>query len=365
MQLLICRRAWSPTGGAERYIRRLTGRLAETGIPAGLVTGTDWPEAAWGGHELIRIPGDARAFARGVVALKARRPEALFFAFDRIPGADLFRAGDGLHAAWLDRLRAEEGALADWLRRRRGRQRRLLTLERELFDTPSPPRIIANSRMVAAEIRQAFAIPADHLTVIPNGFDPPVLSDAQRAARRAAVRQALGCRPADTLALFLGSGWKRKGAQAAVDAVRSLARRDLHLALAGKGRAARTDDPRIHSVGPLADPTDHLLAADLFVLPTLYDPFSNACLEAAAFGLPVLTTDANGFAEVLTEHPAAGETIPLPREPRRWARALERWRDPERRRAAQPALAAIRKHYTVSRNQQATADFIRRCFPSA
>ena len=41
-------------------------------------------------------------------------------------------------------------------------------------------------------------------------------------------------------------------------------------------------------------------AVDVFVLPTIYDPFSNACLEALAAGLPVLTTTANGFAEILT-----------------------------------------------------------------
>jgi len=38
-------------------------------------------------------------------------------------------------------------------------------------------------------------------------------------------------------------------------------------------------------------------ASDAFILPTLYDPCSNATLEAAACGLPVITTEANGAAE--------------------------------------------------------------------
>jgi UDP-glucose:(heptosyl)LPS alpha-1,3-glucosyltransferase len=37
------------------------------------------------------------------------------------------------------------------------------------------------------------------------------------------------------------------------------------------------------------------------VLPTIYDPFSNAALEALAAGLPVITTRANGFSEIMRE----------------------------------------------------------------
>ena len=39
--------------------------------------------------------------------------------------------------------------------------------------------------------------------------------------------------------------------------------------------------------------------ADLFVLPTLYDPFSNSCLEALACGCPVITTCSNGASECI------------------------------------------------------------------
>ena len=38
---------------------------------------------------------------------------------------------------------------------------------------------------------------------------------------------------------------------------------------------------------------------DIFILPTVYDPFSNASLEAMAAGLPVITTRANGCSEII------------------------------------------------------------------
>lgn len=39
--------------------------------------------------------------------------------------------------------------------------------------------------------------------------------------------------------------------------------------------------------------------SDVFVLPTIYDPFSNATLEAMASGLPVVTTSCNGASELI------------------------------------------------------------------
>ena len=49
-----------------------------------------------------------------------------------------------------------------------------------------------------------------------------------------------------------------------------------------------------------AEPERAYSAADAFVLPTIYEPFSNACLEALASGLPVITTQANGASEIFT-----------------------------------------------------------------
>jgi UDP-glucose:(heptosyl)LPS alpha-1,3-glucosyltransferase len=42
-------------------------------------------------------------------------------------------------------------------------------------------------------------------------------------------------------------------------------------------------------------------AADVFALPTLYDPFPNAALEAWACGLPVVTSTDCGAAELVVE----------------------------------------------------------------
>jgi UDP-glucose:(heptosyl)LPS alpha-1,3-glucosyltransferase len=61
---------------------------------------------------------------------------------------------------------------------------------------------------------------------------------------------------------------------------------------------------RVLFFGSQQDVKPFYALADAFVLPTLYDPFSNAVLEAMACGLPVITSSKAGVAELLTD----GET---------------------------------------------------------
>jgi UDP-glucose:(heptosyl)LPS alpha-1,3-glucosyltransferase len=60
-------------------------------------------------------------------------------------------------------------------------------------------------------------------------------------------------------------------------------------------------DDRVMFLGAQADVKPFYGAADVFALPTLYDPFPNAALEALACGLPIVTTSTCGAAELVTD----------------------------------------------------------------
>jgi len=72
------------------------------------------------------------------------------------------------------------------------------------------------------------------------------------------------------------------------------------------------------------------------VLPTKFDPFSNATAEALACGLPVITTATNGVSELVTEG-REGFIAPDPHDIGALGRALERMLDADRSRMAEAA----------------------------
>ena len=331
---------------------RLVRGLKSQGINTTLLTDGSWPGDAWPGDDRIVLESSSPAsFAEAVTRHRAGHPDALLFSFERIPCADVFRAGDGVHTAYLQRQASEGNPLATWFRKIRRHHRETCRLERELFTTNDRLHVICNSAMVAGELQTIFGFPENRTTLIYNGFTPKAWDAEEQAEARTSIRRKHGIPDDAPVILFVGSGWKRKGATPLVDAFRQLERDDAHLIMVGKGRLKGTTPPRVHLTGPVPAPRDYYLAADVFALPTLYDPFSNACLEAAAYGLPVLTTDGNGFAEALTRFPGTGDIVPNPRNPSEWRQVLTRWLD---QKADPEALRSLVEAHTIDRNVDQT-----------
>jgi len=122
------------------------------------------------------------------------------------------------------------------------------------------------------------------------------------------LREFLAIPLTDRVLIFVGSGFRRKGLRATLEALSELDPA-IRLIVVGKDRlrpyrtlARRLGiEKRVHFTGPVVQTEQYYNASELFVFPTIYEPFSNVCLEAMTVGLPVVTSRINGASEVVTE----------------------------------------------------------------
>ena len=353
MKIGLVRRGYARTGGAEIYLRR----FAETAVAAGhecVLFSEQWPRVAWPFAHLQVVSDSPKKFADALAALRPHDECDFLFSLERIWTCDAYRAGDGVHAAWLERRARFEPFWKPWLRQYNAKHRETLALEKHLFGPDGARLVIANSRMVQTEIVQHFGYPAERIHVVHNGVPPfTVPPEARQQTRR-----ELGLRDEDFAVLFAGSGWERKGLRFAIEAMNAARLPHATLLVTGRGNErAMPRSPRVRFLGPVKDMPRYLAAADAFLLPTLYDPFSNACLEALAAGLPVITTAHNGFAEIIAPG-VEGEVVAQPDAIAALAAALEKWSDPARRAAIRPRLLALGAQFSIAENVRQTVAII-------
>lgn len=349
------RRGFSRSGGAEAYLTRLASGVTAAGHEAQLFTGVEWPDTGWPYGNVVRVNGESPLrFADELERLRLSASCDISMSLERVWRCGVYRAGDGVHAAWLQR-RARPASAWRWVRNALNRKHSaILRLEQALFRKGGAGRVIANSTMVKQEITQFYGYPADLIDVVPNGVPIEQFQFDQEA--REASRRVLQLDREDIAVLFMGSGWERKGLAHALHAIEKLDSQHLKLLVAGRGNARRYRSRRAQFLGEITDTAAIYRASDIFVLPTLYDPFSNACLEALASGLPVVTTRNNGFAEII-EDGIHGTIIDEPNFDS-VADAITFWWDKARRLAARASILERAAQFDISVNVARTLEIL-------
>jgi len=224
-------------------------------------------------------------------------------------------------------------------------------------------RAAAVSEGVADEFRAAY--PGIPVVVTPNGVD--LERFAADTTVRAEVRAEAGIGPDDVVVLFVGGDWVRKGLAIAVRAVGRLARQGapVHLWVVGRGDADRfrnlaADEKiadRVTFFGFRGDRERFFQAADVFTLPTAYETFCIVAFEAAAAGLPVVTTRVNDVGALVRD--GTGGAL-VDRDPDAFADALAPLvADAERRVTDGSAARARAQRYTWDASAASVLDLYR------
>ena len=318
MRVALVRQRYNPYGGAERFIERALPALERVGAELTLIARN---AEGWGARRFLAVDPfhigntwrDA-SFARAARRAWESGGFDLVQSHERIAGCAIYRAGDGVHAEWLEIRRAAlgpaSGSVQNFGIALNPYHRYACDVEQRMFAHPALRAVICNSAMVRGEIERHFGVAPHKLHLIYNGVDLEHFHPRERTALRAAGRAELGVGENEFLFLFVGSGFWRKGLDAAIGALAHCADERFRLAVAGRDRQAERFAGQVRAAG-LARRVEFLggredvrplyAAADCFILPTRYDPFPNTVLEALAMGLPAIIGRRSGAAEVVRQ----------------------------------------------------------------
>jgi len=170
----------------------------------------------------------------------------------------------------------------------------------ERFSFRQAETIVAVSEQIRHELI-SIGVPRSKIQVITNGVD------AEEFSPGSAPRSAFSL-PADVpLAIFVGDIQRPlKNLDTVLYALQRTPK--VHLAIAGNAEGSSYPplttklglEDRVHFLGYCKDIPQLMRTADLFVLPSRYESFSLALLEAMASGLPVVTSAQVGASHLVT-----------------------------------------------------------------
>jgi UDP-glucose:(heptosyl)LPS alpha-1,3-glucosyltransferase len=229
-------------------------------------------------------------------------------------------------------------------------------------------RVVVISEMVRNDLIRYHHLPPDRMRLIYNGVDGDHFSPERRRETREPFRRALGCQNGETLFLLVSLDLVRKNAEAAISALATVVASGdpAHLAIVGAGHPKRFVrlsqklgiSNRVHFFDAVREIRPFYGAADVFVLPTWYDPCSLSTLEALACGLPVITTRFNGVAEMITDG-VEGHILDDPSDYKTLALRMQRLLDPETRAKAATNARQLALEHTFERQVEEFLDLYR------
>lgn len=336
-------------GGIARHVAQVTAALDGTdGLVIDIAGPPDLPLEMPKAVTPLTIPaGPIGGHRRAVVAL-----------------GSLLKGYDVVHAHGL-RAGIDAGIAA-----RRRKTRSLLTVHNLVRAEIAGPKAIlyrraeaaavlatdhtfAVSNDIARHLRSSVKRRSDRIEVLYLGIgDPPRVTRSRRE-----VRAALGLPEEAGLMVTVARLAPQKSLDVLIDA---LARVDTgtHLAILGEGplrddlegrvKAARLDE-RVHFLGFRRDVADHIAAADVFALSSIWEGVPLAAQESILLGTPVVATDVGGMRELIANK-VSGRLVP-PGDPAALADALSEVLSSEERRTTytRAALGTLRERFSTQK----------------
>jgi len=296
---------FSSVGGVENYINRLVDGLlarnwrihyitakADRAVPPGVTI-----------HKVPIIRGTSvskmLSFAHNAKRLAKKSNLPLIFGFGRTIYQDIYRDGSGCFLDYEQHMDKH----FNWLYRKS-----YLYLERKRFADSRLRKVVAISGMVHDQILARYPLSRQDIIVIYNGVDTNRFYPGLKE-KKEYFRKELEIPRQDFVILFVGNGFKRKGLEYLLAAI-ALLPTEIPLTLLVAGRDKKAGKyvemskelgcrHRIRFLGHQENLASLYGAADLFILPSVFDAYASVVGEALYTGTPVITGPQVGASELI------------------------------------------------------------------
>ncbi|MGL1834106.1 glycosyltransferase family 4 protein [Rhodocyclaceae bacterium SMB388] len=331
MQLAFCLYKYFPYGGLQRDFLRIASLCQQRGHAVRVYV-LEWEGETPPGFDVVRVPVQSlwnhrryAKFTAWVDADLARRPADRVVGFNKMPGLDVYYAADPCFEEKSRTLRKP-------LYRFSPRYRHFSAYERAVFGRDANTRILSISTVQQALFMHYYGTPAERFHALPPGIAPDRRAPANAAEIRNAFRREFGLADDALLLVQIGSDFPRKGLDRSIAAMAALPepirRRTRLIALGADDPKPFMDQARALGIadavsipGGRDDVPRFLLGADILLHPARHENTGTVLLEAVVAGLPVLASEACGYAHYIVEADA-GRIVPQPFEQADLDRAL-------------------------------------------
>lgn len=362
MKIAVIRYKYVNYGGAEGFVDQYTHQLADEGHEVHIFA-HQWdrgdhpklqvhPVPAWKFNSFLR----SLSFSWFAVREVRKQSFDIIQSHERIFFQDIYRAGDGCHREWLEQRKKFLSPLKKLFLPFNPFHGLILFMEKKLFETGACKKIVAISEMVKKDIQKHYRVADDKIAVVYNGISLKRFHPDNKKRYRVTVRKELNIPENEVLVLFVGSGFERKGLKFLIQSLKFLSSDDWRLLLIGKGNwdrylsfASQEKREKINCLEPVNDLEKYYAAADIFVLPSIYEPFGNANIEALASGLPVVASGHSGAGEII-EAGKNGMVLKNPGDPKEIAEHINYLMDSSVRERMGEMARRLAEKFTQERN---------------
>ena len=296
-------------GGSEGFAFEVTERLAARGELEVHVFSNRWrscsAQIVFHKVPLMPVPRFLRPISFAYLAKKmiGTGNYDIIHAHERIFNMDLFSMHSIPHKTWIKEVREKPLSLFD---------RATAWVERKAMTGLNIPVVLPVSTLVKDELQRAYDVPESKIHVVHPGISLDRFAALNQDTCRREIRKRYNLLPSDTVILFVGMNFEIKRLDLILRAMaasvnKGLENTRLRLLAVGKGDQDRYltlahslgIGDRVIFVGSTSEIEQYYLACDIFAMPSRFDTFGMAVLEAMVARLPVIITQRVGARDIV------------------------------------------------------------------